>query len=258
MKIASLGSSFAAGPGIKPIVDRSAMRSGQNYANVVAQRLQADLTDLSVSGATLLTIWNEEQVFFGKTFEPQLQGLPEDVDAVFILGGGNDIQYVGGMITDSIESYWLGRMTLWISSKLFQSSSNPAAIPDEETLSTRYGDVLDAIHAKAPKAKVIVLEYLTMLGPDATPGVDVPFGTMCVKKYEDVASALQRATSKAVSGRGWCQRVPVAELSKQHGIGSSEPWVWGFSLGTIMAGALYHPNEAGMRAVADMILRALN
>jgi len=259
MKIASLGSSFAAGPGIKPIVNRSAMRSGSNYANLVAQCLEADLTDLSISGATLLTIWNEPQVLFGQKFEPQLNGLPEDIDIVFILGGGNDIQYIGGMIFDSIESYWFGRMVMSMKNSLFQDLSTPNDIPDEEVLSERYGVVLDAIHTKAPKAKVLVLEYLTILGPDVKPGVDVPFDAVCVEKYRNIASKLQRATSTAINGRQkWCQRVPVAELSEQHGLGSNEPWVWGFGLKAILGGAIYHPNEVGMKAVADMILKTMN
>lgn len=50
--VAALGSSFAAGPGVAPIVDRRANRSGRNYAHLVAERLGARLTDLTVSGAT--------------------------------------------------------------------------------------------------------------------------------------------------------------------------------------------------------------
>ena len=44
--IAALGSSFAAGPGLEPVVDRVAMRSGANYAHLVANVLSAELIDL--------------------------------------------------------------------------------------------------------------------------------------------------------------------------------------------------------------------
>jgi hypothetical protein len=46
-KIIALGSSFAAGPGIEPIEDTNAMRSSRNYAHLLADRLGANLVDLS-------------------------------------------------------------------------------------------------------------------------------------------------------------------------------------------------------------------
>jgi hypothetical protein len=54
--IAALGSSFAAGPGIDPIVDVGAMRSGSNYAHLLAKATDARLVDLTVSGATTSNI----------------------------------------------------------------------------------------------------------------------------------------------------------------------------------------------------------
>lgn len=51
-RVAALRGSFAAGPGIPPIVDRFANRSGRNYAHLLADRLGAQLTDLTVSAAT--------------------------------------------------------------------------------------------------------------------------------------------------------------------------------------------------------------
>jgi hypothetical protein len=51
--LVALGSSFAAGPGIEPIADRGAMRSARNYPHVLAEHFGAQLTDLTVSGATI-------------------------------------------------------------------------------------------------------------------------------------------------------------------------------------------------------------
>lgn len=77
--IASLGSSFAAGPGIAPVIDAKAGRSGANYACLLFTRLgdNAALTDLSVSGATPRNILNEPQVVDKHTtFAPQIEGPP--------------------------------------------------------------------------------------------------------------------------------------------------------------------------------------
>ena len=54
--VASLGDSFAAGAGIQPMADRGARRSARNYPHLLAERLGARLTDLTVSGATTGTI----------------------------------------------------------------------------------------------------------------------------------------------------------------------------------------------------------
>lgn len=73
LNIASLGSSYAAGPGIPPTVDRAASRSSKNYAHILAARLAARLTDLSVSGAIMANLINEPQetwVTRGTRFAP--------------------------------------------------------------------------------------------------------------------------------------------------------------------------------------------
>ncbi|MGO2537352.1 MAG: hypothetical protein ACTH8W_14405 [Brachybacterium tyrofermentans] len=54
--LAALGSSFAAGPGIDPVVDAGAQRSAHNYAHQLAERLGARLVDRTVSGATTANI----------------------------------------------------------------------------------------------------------------------------------------------------------------------------------------------------------
>ena len=101
IKIAALGSSFAAGPSIDPVIDQAAMRSGRNYPHQLAEKLDADLVDLTVSGATLLNVLNEPQTTrSGEVFPPQLEGLPPDADIVTLTGGGNDLCYGHVMIRD--------------------------------------------------------------------------------------------------------------------------------------------------------------
>src|SRR3569623_115027 len=59
--LVALGSSFAAGPGIEPVADAGAMRAARNYPHLLAERLGAELTDLTVSGATTGTILSKAQ-----------------------------------------------------------------------------------------------------------------------------------------------------------------------------------------------------
>ena len=96
---AALGSSFAAGPGISPIIDQHAMRSGRNYPHVLAERLDAHLTDVTISGATTATILDTPQITVtGVRFPPQLRLLSESADLVTITAGGNDLSYAGSML----------------------------------------------------------------------------------------------------------------------------------------------------------------
>ncbi|KAI4792006.1 SGNH hydrolase [Aureobasidium sp. EXF-8845] len=252
MRIVNLGSSFSAGPGISPQVDIAAARSGNNYAHLLAKQLNAELTDLSVAGATLLNITDTPQIANGQTFPPQIQGLPEDADIVLVLGGGNDMSYVGGLF---MEHTWM--MTAFSLINRLKGVAMPTmpSPANEDEVTARLGKVLDAVHAQAPKARVIVVEYLTLLGSDTKPGVDVIFNAERLKHHQAVASKLQSVTSRVVDSRSqWCERIPMAELSQGHGIGSAEPWVFGGNLMDLVARkAGYHPNGEGMKAVAKVL-----
>ncbi|RYP49602.1 hypothetical protein DL768_004723 [Monosporascus sp. mg162] len=246
LHIVQIGSSFAAGPGIPPVANSKAMRSGANFACLLSKRINAKLTDLSVSGATLLNLISEPQ----DDFPPQIDSMPTDADVVLVLGGGNDIGYIGGMFQDTLASSWLGMTAAWLLGKAAPLGDGL----DTDALAARYGTVLDAIHAKVPKAKVIVVEYVTMLGPDVRPGVDVVFTIDRVEHHRAVAMKLLEATLKATEERAsWCERVSIDEPSRGHGIGSKDPWVNGFSWKLFHAGSAYHPNAHGMKAVSDLV-----
>ncbi|KAJ5584972.1 uncharacterized protein N7459_004772 [Penicillium hispanicum] len=266
LRIASLGSSYASGPGIPPQLEpRAARRSGQNYAHLLADRLDADLTDLSVAGATLLNITQDPQTapLSSQVFPPQIRDLPADADIITLTGGGNDIGYIGGMMSDAWSATTPGMLSNSVLGGVRALSSLFSAQPPQpepplssEALAGRFGDVLDAIHRKAPSARVFLVEYVAVLGPDTRPGRDIPFNQERVEHHMAVASALQRAYELAVQGRSdWCERVPVHELSLGHALGSPEPWVTGFALSAIRhVESFLHPNLEGMKGVADLLL----
>jgi hypothetical protein len=140
LRIASLGSSFAAGPDIPPQIEPlAAMRSGQNYPHLLAQRLNAELTDLSVSGATLLNITVEPQSapLSEQVFPPQISNIPKDADIITVTAGGNDLNYIGGMISDACGA--------------------PMQLPEPLTLdklAQRFGGVLDELHLTRGPIKI--------------------------------------------------------------------------------------------------------
>jgi len=233
LQITSLGSSFAAGPDIPPQINPfAAGRSGQNYPHLLAKHLNADLTDLTVSGATLLNITVDSQSTpFSETFPPQVSGLPEDTNIVTVTAGGNDLGYIGGMISDACGA----------------ELQSPLLSPSQ--LEERFGGVLDVIHKRAPRARVYLVEYLAVLGPDTKPNQDIPLNKERIEHYRKVAAVLQHAYAVAEESRSdWCERVPIHELSQEHALGSKEPWVGGFETGPLL-----HPNLDGMKAVAKIL-----
>lgn len=255
LKIASLGSSFAAGPGIEPIINKAAMRSGRNYAHVLAEKLDADLTDLTVSGATLLNVLNEPQKasFSSEVFPPQLDSLPPDADIVTLTGGGNDLGYSGAMISDSVVaslprplswglSWWMGEMN--------------SAVTLEQ-LTERFVNVADAVHLKAPKAKLYLVQYVTVFGELSLPGgPDLPLTLEQVRHFRQRGKLLDRAYEAAAEARPeFVELVPVAAWSEGHEVGTREPWCAGFNLGMLwhMTTTPYHPNAEGHAAIAERL-----
>ncbi|KAI1828513.1 SGNH hydrolase-type esterase domain-containing protein [Xylaria intraflava] len=254
LRIASLGSSFAAGPSIPPVESASAGRSGANYAHLVAERVGGHLTDLSVSGATLLNLLDTPQDAGGWRFPPQIDGLPADADVVFVLGGGNDMGYMAGLFEDTLDRSWPGSVLLYLRGPDPDHEAKMQLQMDVAQLAQRYAAVLDAIHHKAPKAHVLVVEYQTILGPDTRPSQDVVFGADRVAHHREVAARLLEATHKAVESREeWCDIVAVAEPSEKHAVGAASPWIFGFTWKLFYQGGAYHPRPEGMSAIADLV-----
>jgi len=74
----------------------------------------------------------------------------------------------------------------------------------------------------------------------------------------DVGRRLAAATAEAAAGTG-ADLVEASTASREHHAGSAEPWVTGWEFGDVLAGGVvpYHPNAAGMRAVADLLVARL-
>lgn len=211
-----------------------------------------------------MTVDQQTPPFSKETFPPQLSNLPEDADTITVTAGGNDINYIGGMLYDAWAATIPGTITNTLIGgfrALRSAVSSQSPVQTSDTLSPselaeRLGGVLDKIHKRAPKARIFLVEYLAVLGPDTRPSQDIAFNQERLEHHRRVASALQNAYFVAAKSRGdWCERVPVHELSLGHALGSKEPWVGGFDLSSVIRrGPILHPNLDGMKAVADLLL----
>ena len=246
----ALGSSMAAGPGIPPRAKDAPWRAGRsaaNYPHLVAQRLGLDLVDVTYSGATTAHVLTDRQ----HTAPPQASVLDGTETLVTVTIGGNDVGYV-----PMLTAAGLPRMTrsLPLLGDRLRELLDPAArdralVLLDESLK----EIGRTVRQRAPKARVLFVDYLTLLPPpgqDAPPlsGIDAALGRR-------VAATLERLTSEAAATTG-CELVRAAEASRAHHAWSAEPWTTKPTrFGVPLPGrpVPVHPNAAGMRVVADLV-----
>ncbi|TQS44002.1 SGNH/GDSL hydrolase family protein [Cryptosporangium phraense] len=248
--VVALGSSFAAGPGIPPVVDAAAGRSGANYAHLFADAIGARLTDLTVSGATTATVLDQPQRVGRTTFPPQLSGVPEDADLVTVTVGGNDLGYLQTMLRLAWANQFQRRW--WTRAAGNRLARGPVPVADPDIVVGGLTAIVDAVHERAPGARVVLVDYLTLLEEKTVP----PFTDVQHRALRALGRRVSGAFAVAAQATG-AGLVQASVLSAGHGVGTAEPWVNGFVPSTRRATSAFHPNAAGMRAIADELVRTL-
>ncbi|MFI6865619.1 SGNH/GDSL hydrolase family protein [Nocardia sp. NPDC050406] len=245
-KYVALGSSFAAGPGIAPRVPGSPRRAGRsrgNYPHLVAAAAGLELTDVTCSGATCAHLLRES--LFG--LPPQLSAVGADTDLVTVTIGGNDI---------GLTPYLLARRApapVRLLPAVARAADAEAALGRLAGVEDRLVEVLEAAQARAPWARVLVVNYLSVLGP---PG---PRDGAVDRTYRALAEGLAARTVSAVERTG-TELIDVRTPSLAHPPGSAEAWTLDFFVpipGRRYQGAPCHPTESGMAATAALVLDRL-
>jgi lysophospholipase L1-like esterase len=244
----ALGSSMAAGPGIRPTAKGAPFRAGRsarNYPHLVAEKLGLDLVDVTYSGATTANVLTDSQ----HGAPPQIEGLDGSEDLVTVTIGGNDVGYVQLLFAAGLPR--LAR-SLPLLGGLLRDQLDPAArdralVDVAESLK----EVGRTLRQRSPRAKVLFVDYLTLLPPPGTPAPPLPDADLAVGRR--IADTLERLTAEAAADTG-CGVVRVAEASREHHAWSVEPWTTKFGLPLPGRPAPLHPNAAGMRVVADLVV----
>jgi lysophospholipase L1-like esterase len=254
----ALGSSMAAGPGIRPRAAGApwaAGRSAGNYPHIVAERLNLDhgqeFVDVTYSGATTANVLADAQ----RGAPPQIAALDGSEALVTITIGGNDVGYVPLLMAGSLPSG---------ARRLPLLGNRISELLDRDALDRALAEVFDslcavgrAVRERAPHARVFFVDYLTLLPPAGVPAPPLSEDDAGLGRH--VATTLERLTAEAAAATH-CEVVHAAENSRDHHAWSAEPWTmkpsrFGVSLpGRPMA---LHPNAAGMRAVAALVTAAL-
>jgi lysophospholipase L1-like esterase len=253
--IAALGSSFAAGPLIAPVDDVAAMRSARNYPHLLAQKMGAQLVDLTVSGATTANILDTPQTTMtGKIFAPQIDGLPAGADLVTITAGGNDLQFIGSMLFAAWSKHAPGGPMATMLGQGFAGGIRIATAGDIQNTATGLAAIVAAVRERAQHARVVLVDYLTVVTEQTPAGDDDVFTADELRIFIGTQAALNQAY-RIAADRSGAELLAASTTSTDHGLGSVDPWVFGFQPVMAKTAGSFHPNEAGMRAIADQLAR---
>lgn len=272
----AMGSSFAAGPGITPITEGTparCTRSQHNYPQELARARQLDLVDVSCSGATtahILGPWNE--------LPPQIDAVTPDTRLVTITIGGNDVGFVGALMAAScsdgpgvtrseqaammcreMAAYRQRAEAAARATATSPTANQPASATDEASwagLEANLRRIVTTIRQRAPQARIIFVDYVTMVG-DGALCPEVPLSGSDAAQARTTATRLARLT-EAVALSERAEVLKASDLSAAHTPCDAQPWSTGlYPAPGQTQGAPYHPNAAGMRGIADALAARL-
>jgi hypothetical protein len=225
----ALGSSMAAGPGIRPKAPHAPFGSGRsavNYAHLVAERRGYDLVDVTFSGATTAHVLTDRQ----RKARPQI----EAIDAAGLPRLLRSLPGFGPRLRDQLDL--AARDTA-----LAQVAESLIGVGHE-------------VRRRAPRARVLFVDYLTLLPPAGTPALPLSAADVALARH--VGDTLKQFTEDAAAAAG-CELVRASDASVDHHPWSNQPWATRLGLPLPGRPAPLHPNAAGMRAVADLVVAAL-
>ncbi len=242
-KYVAMGSSYAAGAGIAPIVSEAPPRCGRsasNYPHLLATRLGLDLADVSCGGATtdhILGPWNE--------LPPQIEAITPDTRLVTVTIGGNDVDFVRNLIIASSckQGAALGG----------RACPKPTA-PSEArwaALEQNLRQIAREASLRAPAARVVFVDYLRVF-PKSAACTATPLSDDDLLLVRSIFDRLAKLTRKVAREEN-VGLLPAGELSERHDPCAAVPWANGFPA----TGAAWHPNAAGHAAVAEALARQL-
>ncbi|GAB3027872.1 SGNH/GDSL hydrolase family protein [Mycobacterium bourgelatii] len=247
----ALGSSMAAGPGIRPRAAGApwpAGRSARNYPHLVAERLNLELVDVTYSGATTAHVLSDRQ----HGAPPQIEALDGSESLVTVTIGGNDVGYIPLLTAASLPNFArrLPLLGARIGELLDRDARDAALAQTFDALC----EVGATVRRRAPRARVLFVDYLTVLPPSGEPAP--PLSNTDADLGRHVASSLERLTAEAASSTG-CELVGAAAASRDHHAWSADPWTTRPGVPLPGRVAPLHPNAAGMRAVAELVAAQL-
>lgn len=243
----ALGSSFASGPGLPPVVDEGCGRSGANYAHQVADALQLRLTDVSCLGARTENVEYKPQEN-DRVRPAQLDAVTPDTDLVTLTIGGNDIGY-----TTALDDHACSAR----SECPGVSVDEEAVLRGLETIADKLVVTVETIRAAAPQATVLLVTYPQIVPASGTSCAAIALTAEQAAFHATVGARLNTAFHDAARRTG-VQLVDSYHAGEGHtACAADDPWVSGYLPFTLGGPAAFHPTASGMHGMAQLVLAAL-
>ncbi len=248
----SMGSSFAAGPGIEAAVEDSPRRCGRstnNYAHQVARTLNLSLTDVSCSGAKsehILEDWRE--------LPAQIEAVNSTSRLVTVITGGNDLGYIGGLMATACEN-----RNNRSDDPEKKRCLSPFPLPTEDdylATENRMNEVARKVREKAPDAVLVFINHAKVL-PDEGICEAASISVERAKESLVIAARLGEITERVAKANG-ALMLKASELTKNHHACADIPWMRAYpNAAWTLSEMPFHPTRSAMDAIANALVRTL-
>ncbi|MGW4352802.1 SGNH/GDSL hydrolase family protein [Nocardia sp. NPDC004582] len=259
-KYVALGDSYAAGVGISNILDKTCSRSDRNYAHLFAAQRGYALTDVTCGGATIDSVTST-----------QLSAVTSDTTLVTLGVGGNDVGF-GQLVKDCVLAGTIGTGSGTGSLATGSASGSAGAVAELvagcknkygpempgrlSTTAAKLAQLLAAIRAQAPQARIVLVGYPKILPDNAS---------LCAGRQPVLAADADWIRDSVIGGLNTMLRsqpgttyFSTYELYDGHDVCEAIPdrWVNGTSVDN-GEGAQFHPNQYGHAATAQQMIATL-
>jgi lysophospholipase L1-like esterase len=247
----ALGDSYTSGPFIPRQVDANCARSDHNYPSLVAGQLRASLfKDVSCGGATTENMWKPQG-----TNGPQLDAVSRNSDLVTVQIGGNDMGF--GSIIGTCAQLAPQDPTGNPCQRHYGASGVDQLTVEIAKTAPKVARVLEAVHDRAPHARVLVVGYPDLL-PDDGSGCapSVPFATRDFPYLRDTGKRLNLML-RLVARWNHAEYVDTYGPTIGHDMCKSPAERWIEPLQPASPAAPAHPNAKGEEAMARAVLQRI-
>lgn len=238
IKYVSMGSSYAAGPGVGTRDEQSGKcdRSLSNYAQQLKARRHLNLVDVSCSGATTDNILKSSQ----NSFPPQIDKVDADTRLVTVTIGGNDVKYIENLLGYSCRDNTHG-------AKCSDVVSDAVVDMDFQHLPGSLKSVVHKVHQRAPKARLVIIDYLPVLPSGASGCPDVPLSPTDLGRMQAIYSRLTHVIDDVPQDK-LTTVLRSSMIGSGHDACSAQPFVTAYQ-----SRVSYHPNQDGMDRLASAL-----